>query len=127
MPAKVKIAVDFDGVLHSYTSGWKGPVPTDPPVEGAKEFIEFLVNQGYDAIIHSTRADTREGLIGTKQWLADHGFPMVAVQAVKPKAILYVDDRGFRFEGPASFPVLQELLTNPEEAKDRVEPWNKKI
>ena len=34
------ICLDFDGVIHSYTSGWKGAaVIPDPPVPGALEFI----------------------------------------------------------------------------------------
>ena len=34
------LALDFDGVLHSYTSGWQGAdVISDPPVPGAIEFL----------------------------------------------------------------------------------------
>src|SRR5690348_3599913 len=34
------ICVDFDGVVHSYSSGWKGvSVIPDPPVPGAIEWI----------------------------------------------------------------------------------------
>ena len=35
------ICVDFDGVIHSYTSGWKGiDVIPDDPVPGAIEWLE---------------------------------------------------------------------------------------
>ena len=34
------LCLDFDGVIHSYTSGWKGArIILDPPVPGALDFI----------------------------------------------------------------------------------------
>ena len=36
------ILLDFDGVIHSYTSGWKGAgVIPDPPVPGAIDFLRI--------------------------------------------------------------------------------------
>jgi hypothetical protein len=41
------LAIDFDGVLHSYKSGWKGAknIP-GPPVDGAIEWLSDLVSHG---------------------------------------------------------------------------------
>ena len=41
------LCIDFDGVLHSYSSGWKGArnIP-DPPVTGAIEWLDSLVEDG---------------------------------------------------------------------------------
>ena len=37
---KPTLCVDFDGVIHSYISGWKGAdVIPDPPVPGAIEAL----------------------------------------------------------------------------------------
>lgn len=42
------VAVDFDGVLHSYTSGGKGvdQIP-DAPIAGAFDFLEALHRRGF--------------------------------------------------------------------------------
>ncbi len=89
------------GVLHSYTSGWTGPEPTDPPVAGAATFVRELVDSRHKVTIMSTRAASMAGLRGMKRWLARHGFPVdrIEISSKKIPADLYVDDRGFRFEG----------------------------
>lgn len=87
------VAVDFDGVIHSYTSGWTGPRPTDPPVEGAREFIDALHNAGFNVVIYSSRADTPRGRKHIEHWLLDHEFPVMEITDRKPMAVAYVDDR----------------------------------
>ena len=50
---KPTICVDFDGVIHSYTSGWDGdPVPHDMPVLGAKQAIAAL-RENYRVVVCS--------------------------------------------------------------------------
>ena len=40
---KPTVVFDFDGVIHSYTSGWKGTTEIpDPPVPGIQEAIEHI-------------------------------------------------------------------------------------
>lgn len=51
----IRIALDFDGVLHSYISGYTGPIPMDPPVPSAQFFCQELLNQGYELVIFTTR------------------------------------------------------------------------
>ena len=56
------VSFDFDGVIHSYRSGWKGAaVIPDPPVEGIKEVIEQLISDGLCVVICSSRAESFEG------------------------------------------------------------------
>lgn len=113
------IALDFDGVLHSYTSGWTGPVPIDPPLLNAQAFCKELIRRGFEVVVFTTRAETLVGLNGTVTWLGKHKFPSMRVMNKKPAAKLYVDDRGFRFEG-VFHTVLEFLDANPT-----LEPWNR--
>lgn len=97
------VAVDFDGVLHPYTKGWQGFVPDDePPMEGAKEFLQELVDKGFRVIVFSTRCDTPQGADATKAWLEKWGLDKLiygGVTCTKPAAVAYVDDRAVSFRG----------------------------
>lgn len=104
-----KFAEIAGGVLHSYVSGWTGSRPVDPPVEGAREAVEAFLAGGYSVVIFTCRALTDDGRRGTIEWLQEHGFPVCDVTAFKPHALLYVDDRAFRFEG--SWAALMAMAT----------------
>lgn len=114
------VCVDFDGVIHSYASGWCGEenIP-DKPVDGSREWIQSLLDAGYKVTILSSRAQTNEGVWAISRWLYDHGFPneKIEITAVKTAALVYIDDRGWHFTGN-NFPT-------PEEIKN-FKPWNKK-
>ena len=71
MPRRKPIlCLDFDGVIHSYESGWQGPdsIP-DPPVEGALAFIVAALAT-FDVQIYSTRSHQPGGIDAMKDWLA---------------------------------------------------------
>ena len=111
---KVKIALDFDGVLHSYgPAGWTGPVPTGEPVPQAREFVLWLLSKGYELAIFSARANHPMGKAAIEEWLIQWGFPAIEISLEKPHADLYLDDRGFRFEGSFA-PVIDFLNRNPK-------------
>ncbi len=94
------LCFDFDGVLNSYTSGWKGPdVIPDPPVPGMAEALQRLAALGWQIVIQSSRARYPGGREAIKGWLLQHGFPAFPVVSEKPPAELYIDDRGLRFDG----------------------------
>ncbi len=93
------VAFDFDGVIHGYDSGWTGPVPTDPPVPGAREAIATLRAAGYRVVVFSCRVLTAEGMAATREWLRKHGIEVDGITGIKPHAVLYVDDRAHRFVG----------------------------
>lgn len=117
MKNKQTVVFDFDGVIHSYTSGWKGnDVIPDPPVNGIKEAIDNIRAAGYEVIVLSTRCSTTQGIKAIKKWLKDFGIIVDDIVSKKPPALVYIDDRAIRFDGHT-----ETLL---EEIKN-FKPWNK--
>lgn len=109
---KPRILVDFDGVVHSYDSGWKGvdQIP-DPPVPGAFEFLSEALDR-LEVCIYSSRTNEPGGVVAMRAWFLRHGFERLEelqFPTVKPPAIMTIDDRAFRFEG--TFPSIEEILS----------------
>lgn len=121
------ISVDFDGVLHAYTSGWQGAtVIPDGPVPGAIAWLCDLVDplRGEDAftvVVNSARARTPWGWWAVRRWLSAQIHEVrgcgtfghdiidaIKVTCRKPAAIVYVDDRAWRFDGK-TFPTAEQL------------------
>ena len=123
------LCLDFDGVIHSYTSGWKGAhnIP-DPPVEGAIEFMGAALEAGWDVVIHSSRAAYFGGIPAMRAWLKEHagnmfydtpagtGLERVQFTRMKPSAFITIDDRALTFDG--TWPSLDTLKA--------FKPWNKR-
>ncbi len=79
MRKKPILCLDFDGVLHSYSSGWKGPrVIPDDPVMGALEFLVDALRL-FDVHIYSSRSHYWGGRWAMRQWLR-HQFTQVFCQ-----------------------------------------------
>ena len=117
------IAIDFDGVINSYTSGWQGPTKTDEPVLSAAEGISGLWNRGHTIIIFSTRANSPEGVETIREYLRKHTENDLLADSIeitdrKPIADVYIDDRAIPFTGNWA-----ETLKQLEEFK----PWTDKI
>lgn len=105
---KPTIAVDFDGVIHEYSQGWKDGSIYDIPKKGVKEALERL-SKKYKIVIFSTRNHDRtiKGEMQKNQikemsdWLDKHEIPFDAIHTNcgKPIAKLYIDDNAYRFQG----------------------------
>jgi hypothetical protein len=100
------ICMDFDGVIHSYISGWEGADQiNDPPVPGAISFLSYLVRRTlYKVAIFSARAGQEGGIYAMKEWLLKHDLPVSVLSLIdfpteKPPAFLTVDDRAICFDG----------------------------
>lgn len=117
MAFKKTIALDFDGVIHKYTSKWVSEdVIPDEPVDGIKEFIDDL-NKTYRVVIYSARAKTEKGKEAMKKWLKENDITIEKIYYEKPMAFVYIDDRAIRFDGNVNG--LKEQI-------DNFVPWNKK-
>lgn len=114
---KQTVVFDFDGVIHSYTSGWvREDIILDPPVAGIKEAIDGMRAAGYEVIVVSTRCAHMGGLGAINEWLEKCGITVDDVRREKPPAICYIDDRAICFDG------------HPETLLEKVKnfkPWNK--
>ena len=110
------VVFDFDGVIHSYTSGWQGEdVIIDPPVPRIKAAIDDIRDHGYQVVVVSTRCATTAGEDAVRRYLCQHGIVVDDVMGQKPPAIVYVDDRAICFDGDAQG-LLQKILA--------FRPWN---
>lgn len=101
------IAVDFDGVIHGYSDGWKDGIPYDYPVFGAREALTDLIDQGYHVMIYTTRCNhdlldsDRDRVKDVKDYLNQYNIPFNEIYTGngKPKATMYIDDRAISFKG----------------------------
>jgi hypothetical protein len=124
MAGKPILCLDFDGVLHSYTSGWKGAdVIPDPPVAGAIQFLQEATKH-FRVAIYSSRSHQPGGILAMQNWLRDHSGSWDVVNAnneidwptEKPAAMITIDDRALTFDG--TWPRMEELKA--------FQPWNKR-
>ena len=141
MRTKPTLCLDFDGVIHSYSSGWKGAnVIPDPPVDGAIDALMGYLDH-FVVCIHTSRFNAEnEGkglspspMTAVAEWLERCGVPpalivrnadsepfgltlgCVNLCRTKPPALVTIDDRAVTFDG--TFPSADEIRA--------FRPWNK--
>lgn len=135
---KKTVCLDFDGVIHSYESGWQGAyfIP-DPPVPGTMQFILEAIEK-YEIKIYSSRSHQDGGIIAMNNWMRywlrrelplekanyvynilnkNYGGQLEGFPTSKPSAYVSVDDRALTFNGD-----WKEIARKIE----NFQPWNKK-
>jgi len=126
------LCIDFDGVLHSYVSGWKGADRVDdPPVPGAMRFLVDATHHFEEVAVYSSRSKEAGGIeimaTAIQSWLAEENLMDVSeayhfvmkrltFPREKPAAWLTIDDRCICFDG--TFPSFDIINT--------FRPWNKR-
>jgi capsule biosynthesis phosphatase len=91
------LCVDFDDTIRNRH---------DEPINGVAETFSKLKQEGYHIIISSARINPKLWgdlikfrIADIKTWLENHKIPYDEVVAYKPVAGIYIDDKGYRFEG----------------------------
>lgn len=94
---KKTIAVDFDGVIHSYERGWDDGSIYGTPITGAKEFLNLLKKEFEIVIFTSRIIDDEDGKKEKelRNWLTKYEIPFDDIKE-KMIAIAYVDDRAVK-------------------------------
>ena len=100
------IAIDFDGVIHTFNKGFYDGTCYGEPIPGSIDAIKEL-SKKYNIIIFTAKAKPNRPLVNgktgvelVKEWLDKHGILecVSEVTSEKPRAKVYIDDHGYRFE-----------------------------
>ena len=102
----INIGIDFDGVIHKNSKGYHDGTIYDEPLAGVEEALKTLSEQ-YTLILFTTKAKPDRGLINGRttieliwEWLEKYNLSQYIskVTSEKPRAVVYIDDKGIRFE-----------------------------
>ena len=98
------IGVDLDNTLAD-NSGTPDFILEDP-IEGAKDFMDELVNRGFRPVIYTARHWADYEII--ENWLIKHDIPFREIICGKPLFYKIVDDKNIAFKGDYK-EVLKEI------------------
>lgn len=99
----MRIVFDIDGVIATgdenavYSNKAKWAYENCDVVNGARAFLQKLVQEGHYIILYSAR--WKRDKVKTHEWLEINAIPFHELHIGKPSASLYVDDRGYKFDG----------------------------
>lgn len=100
------IAIDFDGVIHNFDKGYYDGTCYGEPIIGSLEALKKLSTK-YKIIVFTAKAKPNRPLVNGKtglelvrDWLDKYGVLdyVSEITSEKPRAILYIDDNGYRFD-----------------------------
>ena len=100
------IAIDFDGVIHNSDKGFFDGTCYGDPIPGSLEAVAKIA-QSFEIVIFTAKATPNRPLVNGKtgtelvvEWLEKYGIMKYVkeVTSEKPRALLYIDDNGYRFE-----------------------------
>lgn len=125
--ARLRVAVDFNGVVHDHTDGAMGFCGLrSPEVPGAVQWLKDI-SEELDVFLISASFVRQPAIEAAKAWLQSRGIPrewMMPANSEQPRititpwkapCLMFIDDRGFQFRG--EFPSLEQIKA--------FRPWNR--
>jgi len=100
------IAIDFDGVIHDFSKGWHDGTCYGDPLPGSLDALRSL-SKRFNIVIFTAKAKPNRPLVDGKtghqlvtEWLDKHDVLSCVheITSEKPRAQLYIDDKGYKFE-----------------------------
>ena len=99
------IAIDFDGVIHSFEYGYHDGTIYGTPIEGSIESLRCL-SKNYKIVIFTAKAKPDRPLVNGKtgieliwEWLEKYNINQYVseVTSEKPRCICYIDDKAIQY------------------------------
>lgn len=143
------LCIDFDGVIHSYTSPWKDAATiSDSIVPGFFEWAQEA-HQIFRLVVYSSRSKEQSGIIAMRKYLLEKFIVWCDNQKLTPYADAEVDELDniklkaeggppfilyFAHEKPAAFLTIDDRAIcfegdwsklEPQELRN-FKPWNKR-
>lgn len=104
----MRLCIDIDGTLCEIRQQHQSYAEVEP-LPGAVEKLKAMRQAGHYIILatarHMKTCDANVGMVIARQgkvllqWLEDHDIEYDEIWFGKPNADIYIDDRGYRFEG----------------------------
>jgi hypothetical protein len=100
------IAIDFDGVIHSFEHGYHDGTIYGTPIDGTHSALDSLAKK-YKLVIYTAKAKKDRPLINGKtgteliqEWLKKYELDKYVseITAEKPRCICYIDDKAITFQ-----------------------------
>jgi hypothetical protein len=102
----LNLGIDFDGVIHDDSKGFHDGTIYGEPIPGALDALKTL-SKHFRIIIFTAKAKPDRPLINgmsgselVEEWLLKYDVlkHVAEITSEKPRALLYIDDKGYRFE-----------------------------
>ena len=100
------LAIDFDGVIHTFDKGYYDGTCYGAPIKGVYEALENL-SKKYNLIIFTAKikkdrplVNGKTGLELVQEWLIKHNLNQFIseITCEKPRACYYIDDKAIEFK-----------------------------